>query len=342
MAMRFLEPEIGWAIVATLAVVGILQWRLRRRFAASATVSRLFARTYRASAVRRLPFALLVAGIALAGCALMDPVLPYSQAQVRTRGVEIVVVLDLSSSMQEDIAPGPGARGAARVVTASSTPPGSARLPTKTRLEATKDAVRAFVRARQDDRIGLVVFSDRAYVVSPLTFDHDYLINYIDMVDDRILQGEGKTAIGDGLALANVLLARQSASGVRSHQIVMLFTDGENNKGRDPAQVLEELTSAGVRVHFIGVDLEQEVQGKPEVQHLLRQVRRDGGQYFNATTARDLAEASRAVDAVEKDLLVNTVTVHDAPVYQWFAIPALLLVAAALGLRAVPYFIDQT
>ena len=61
---------------------------------------------------------------------------------------------------------------------------------------------------------------------SPLTFDHDYLLNYIDMVDEQILQGKGQTAIGDGLALANYLVARQS-NGTAGHQVIVLFTDSK-------------------------------------------------------------------------------------------------------------------
>ena len=342
MAMRFLQPEIGFGMTMAFLVLAVLRWRLLRRFAASTIVRWLSARTYRASDIRRLPFALFVVGLALAGCALMDPVLPYAQAEVQSRGVDIVVVLDLSSSMQEDMQLARQARATTQIPLERSGRTGLTRPSGRTRLDATKDAIKAFVRARRDDRLALVVFSDRAYVVSPLTFDHEYLVHYIDMVDDRILQGEGKTAIGDGLALASYLLASHAKAGDRGHQVVMLFTDGENNKGRDPSEVLDELQAAEVRVHFIGVDLEQEIRTGPEVQQLLQKIRRDGGQYFNASTAQDLAEASRSIDAVEKHVLVNKVTVRDEPVYQWFALPALLCLAAALGLRAVPYFIDQT
>src|SRR5258705_5240609 len=83
--------------------------------------------------------------------------------------------------------------------------------PVTTRLTATKDAIRSFVSSRRDDRIALIVFSDNAYVISPLTFDHEYVIRYVDLIDDQLLRGEGMTAIGDGLALANYLLASASA-----------------------------------------------------------------------------------------------------------------------------------
>ena len=210
-----------------------------------------------------------------------------------------------------------------------------------TRLEATKDAIKAFVARRRDDRIALIVFSDNAYVVSPLTFDHGYLLRYIDMVDDQILRGEGMTAIGDGLALANYLLARQ-AGALRRNQVIVLFTDGESNKGRDPVEVLAESNAADIRVHFVGLDLEEEVRNKAQVQKLLDAVRRYGGRYFNANTVRDVDAASRTIDAIEKGVLVGRVHVRDEPVYEWFALPALVLLLLSIGLRAIPFFVDQT
>ena len=334
--MRFLHPEYAWWIGGALLAVGLAHWRLRRKYAASTTVRYLAGRGYRASAIRRLPFVLLVGALALVGAALMEPVIPFSQGEVQSRGLDIVMVLDLSSSMQEEM----DARPIARLEDLTKLPVHAA--PGKTRLEATKDAIRTFIHNRRDDRIGLVVFSDHAYVVSPLTFDYDYLLHYVDMVDDRILQGEGQTAIGDGLALANYLLYRQSRGASRGHQVIVLFTDGENNRGREPDEVLVESRDADIRVHFIGVDLENEVRAKPDVQRLLGSIKQNGGRYFNASSTGDLLTASRTIDSVEKGFLVNKVTVRDAPVYEWFAIPALVLLAAAMALRAVPFFVDQT
>jgi len=132
-------------------------------------------------------------------------------------------------------------------------PPNAPQGPT--RLDAVKNAVRRFIRARRDDRIGLVVFSDNPYVISPLTFDHEYLLHYVDMVDDQILRGEGQTAIGDGLALSDYVLYRQATPNSHGHQVIVLFTDGENNRGREPVDVMKEATAADIRVHMVGVDL---------------------------------------------------------------------------------------
>jgi Ca-activated chloride channel family protein len=337
--MRFLRPELA-PLFGALVVLIVVRWRSRGRFAASTTVPRLAAGIYRASIVRRLPLAVLAVALALVVFALMEPVLPSTDTDVQSRGLDIVMLLDLSSSMQEQMERVRPSRDMSRL-TFTSRDSMAARVAGKTRLEATKDAIKAFVMRRRDDRVALIVFSDNAYVVSPLTFDHGYLLRYIDMVDEHILRGEGMTAIGDGLGLANYLLARQAGT-LRRNQVVVLFTDGESNKGRDPVDVLAESNAANIRVHFVGLDLEEEVRNKAQVQKLLDAIKRYGGRYFDANTVRDVDAASRTIDSLEKGVLVNRVHVRDEPVYQWFALPALVLLVAAVGLRAVPFFVDRT
>jgi Ca-activated chloride channel family protein len=339
--MRFLHPEFGWWMLAALAGLGVLRWRVRRRFVASTTVRWLAARRYRASWLRRLPLVVLAIGVLLLGCALMEPVLPYSQTEITSRGLDIVIALDLSSSMLEEM----GRIRPPRTfqnLTFSARDSAAPMKSLKTRLTATKDAIKSFVTSRRDDRIALIVFSDNAYVVSPLTFDHEYVIRYVDLIDDQLLRGEGMTAIGDGLALSNYLLTKQSSGADRRNQVVILFTDGENNKGRDPLEVLRESNAANIRVHMVGVDLEEDVRNKPQVQRLFQSIGRYGGRYFNASTARDLELASRMLDQIEKGVLVSKPFVRDAPVYHWFAVPALVCLAFAMALRAVPFFIDYT
>lgn len=318
--MRFLHPEIAWWLVALLAATFVARAAARRRLGVATTSPWVFDRTYRASIVRHAPAAVILTGMLLLGCALMDPVLPFAETEVRSHGLDIVIALDLSSSMEEQMeAP-----------------------PSKTRLEATRDAIKTFVGRRVDDRIGLVVFSDNAYVVSPLTFDHQYLVRYIDMVDNQILRGEGMTAIGEGLALSTDLLARQAVVPGRRNKVIVVFTDGENTIGRDPMAALSAADGAGIRVHLVGVDLEEEITRKPAVRALLRAVTRFGGRYFNAGTARELDAASRAIDSIEKGVLVSRTFERDAPVFQWFALPSLVCLAVGFALRAIPALIDQT
>ena len=337
--MRFLRPDYAWWLLGALALLVVIRWRGRRRFAASTTVGAIDGSS-RASVLRRMPSLVLLAAIVLSGFGLMQPVLPFAEADVKSRGLDLVMVLDLSSSMQEPIGIQAMQRSMGPIVEGAA--PRGPQPELKTRLDATKDAIRTFATRRRGDRLGLVVFSDNAYVVCPLSADHSYLMRYIDMVDAEILKGEGMTAVGDGLALANYLLARQSITGDTRGRVVVLFTDGENNRGRDPVDVLAQSDAARIRVHVIGVDLEERVRQKPEVERLVASVRGYGGRYFDANTIADLDAASRTIDGIEKGVLTSKVYLRDVPVFQWFVIPALGCLAFAMALAAVPHFTDLT
>jgi Ca-activated chloride channel family protein len=337
-SLTWLHAEWWWTVPTALALAAL--WRLRRRrvFIAFSAVRWVALVRHRSSVVRRLPEGLAAAALVLVLIALMDPALPYSQTEVHSEGLDIVLVLDLSSSMQEVMGL---ARQAQAVRQRPASSRGPRRPPAKTRLETTKDALRAFIAGRRDDRIGLIVFSDFAYVVSPLTFDRDGLRHYVDMVDDQILRGEGMTAIGDGIGLASYLLARQSTDA-RRNKVIVVFTDGENNFGRDPQEALYDADAAGMRVHVIGIDIDDEVRQKPAVVGLIQAVRRYGGQYYAADTVSQLRKAHAAIDALEKGRLTSTAYTRNAPVFDWFAAPAMMALLAALSLRAIPYFADFT
>lgn len=336
--MRFLQPSIAWWLGGAFALAVLLRWGLSRRFGVASTTPWIFRARYRASLFRRLPSLLLLAALALTGLALLEPVLPYADVEVQAKGLDIVLAVDLSSSMQEPIEhKGPSAAQLAAMRLGQAPPP---EAPAQTRLDATKDAIRDFINRRREDRIGLVVFSDNAYVVSPPTFDRAYLLQYVDMIDDQMLRNEGMTAIGEGLALSDFLLTRRDV-GARN-KVVVIFTDGESNAGRDPVEMLAQANDANIRVHLVGVALEREEKDKPRVRQLIASVRRFGGRYFDAQNARDLDAASRAIDSIEKGVLVGHRYERDVAVYPWFALPALVCLALALALAAMPAFIDQT
>ena len=231
-AMRFLHPGIRrggcWR---RFAVVALLKWRVRwrvRRVHVGPAAAALSATARRSCAGCRSPSLAVAAGVRRPGAhAAGHPVFagrPLSRAASTScccstcrRACRRRWARDRRATTTDGRRP--GARGWTRSRTRSA----------------------RFVRTRRDDRIGLVVFSDNPYVISPLTFDHEYLLHYIDFVDDKILQGEGQTAIGDGLALSNYVLSRQATPTSRGHQVVVLFTDGESNRGREPVDVLAEV-----------------------------------------------------------------------------------------------------
>jgi Ca-activated chloride channel family protein len=236
--------------------------------------------------------------------------------------------MDLSSSMNAEMS-GTGA------------PAGPDKRKGPTRLDRTKAALRAFINSRHGDRLGLVVFSNYAYVVSPLTLDREYLLRYLDIVDDQILRNEAMTAIGDGIDMAAFLLNKQ-ASDPRRSKVIIVFTDGERNYGRDPMESLAETNAANIRVHLVGVDLDEQIKERPAVQALIATVRRYGGRYYEADTARELRTAYSELDSLEKSLVVTETHVANEPVYDWFALAAVGLIGLALAVNAIPFFNEMT
>ncbi|MEZ5289351.1 MAG: VWA domain-containing protein, partial [Vicinamibacterales bacterium] len=241
-------------------------------------------------------------------------------------GIDIVLVLDLSSSMNTEMA-------------GNATGPDAPKGPT--RLDRTKEALRAFINSRHGDRVGMVVFSNYAYVVSPLTLDRQYLLDYLDIVDGQILRNEAMTAIGDGIDMAAFLLNKQ-APGEKRGKVIVLFTDGERNYGRDPIESLAEANVHGIRVHLVGVDLDEQTKDRPTVQALVGAIRRQGGRYYEADTVRQLRRAYTELDTLEKSVVVSRTHVTNEPVYHWFAIGGVLLIGLALAVNAVPFFNEMT
>ena len=314
-------PQYLWSVPVGLALIVIWRMLRRRGFLAFPLLTLLKGRVYRASRLRFVPTLLAAAALPLVALAMTEPVLPYSEHQVTSRGLDIALVLDLSSSMQE---------------------PMGGKVGGPTRLEITKKALVDFVARRPDDRVGLVVFSDYPYVVSPLTFDHQYLRDYINMIDAKTLENEGLTAIGEGIATASALLARMKLERNPGKQVMVVFTDGEHNFGVDPLVTLAQADKVGTRVHMVGIDLNEVVKTRPAVVELAAAVRRYGGRYFDATSLPQLAAASASIDALEKGELVQTRYVRNRPVFHYFGIPALVLLGGAFVMRAIPYFIDVT
>src|SRR6185503_8625548 len=165
---------------------------------------------------RWAPVALAALGLAAGAAALARPQEGTLREQVTTRGVDIVVALDVSGSMAaEDFQP-------------------------RNRLEVAKEVVAEFVRRRADDRVGLVVFAGRSLTKSPPTSDTSVLLRQLDDVRQGMLP-DG-TAIGSGLATALTRLRRSQAKS----KVIVLVTDGANNAGEvDPATAADLASAMG-------------------------------------------------------------------------------------------------
>jgi Ca-activated chloride channel family protein len=207
----------------------------------------------------------------------------------------------------------------------------------KTRLEAVKDEMVNFVRRRQGDRMGVVVFSENGYVVAPMTFDTPYLTQYLRLVDNKTLASEGQTAIGEGILTSLDLAAKQGRAGANNKgKVLVVLTDGENNTGRDVYQAINKARDEGFRIHFIGV----EVDRARDAPRLIAAVQATGGRYYDVRDAEQLENAYLDINRLEKGAFLVKTQGKQVPYFHPFATIALGLLAAGLALKALPYFVE--
>ena len=330
--MRFSSPWLLLFALVPLVAVGV-RYALRRRYwgytGDVAWSMPLVTRSW-----RHLPDVLTILAGALLAVALADPRIRRSVVDAEVAGRAMVIVLDLSFSMQEKVGPVPSGQRAGQAR-------GQRDDPRPTRLEVVKQALKDFVSLRRNDRIGLVVFSESAYVISPLTTDYTYLTHYIDMIDANTLSGEGYTAIGEGVAAAVQLLDFEGVKNGR-RGVVLVFTDGESNIGRDPVEAVRVMREAGHRGYMIGLDLPEYVTQRQAVQRLVDAFVATGGRYYDTSSGATLDDAYRDINAVETDPMRLRTRTVEQPMFQYAAAGCLVLLALAVGLRALPPFTQLT
>jgi Ca-activated chloride channel family protein len=264
--------------------------------------------------------------------ALARPQLGMSQTVVRTEGIDIMLAVDISSSMlAEDFA-----LGERRV----------------SRLEAVKAEVRRFLEKRGGDRVGLVLFGARPYLQCPLTLDHDWLLSNLDRAEVGLI--EDGTAVGSALASA---VDHLEASDAKS-KIVVLLTDGESNAGRiSPRTAADAAAELGYKVYTIGAGSRglapypvTDVFGNRRYRPMqvdvdeatLRDIaERTNGRYWRATGTESLEQVYAAIDTLEKTSHEGLHFLEYRELYLWLAIPALLLLVlesllAETWLRVLP------
>jgi hypothetical protein len=184
----------------------------------------------------------------------------------------------------------------------------------------------------------LQVYSINAYVVSPPTVDHAVLQQYLTMFDINTLIGEGLTSIGEGLNLAQKILAPKPgdfAAG-RKGRVIILFTDADHNYGRNPLPVIEQIGRDGIHLYLVGLGLGEKDIGT----EIAAGVRKTGGDYFDARSEQDLARIYGVIESLEKSRFTAEFYEQNSPAYAIFA----MIGAAALALygllRAIPNWIE--
>ena len=276
--------------------------------------------------LRGLPSALLFASAALMTLAMARPQTRDATVERTSEGIDIVLALDISTSMTaEDFVPN--------------------------RFEAARRVASEFVDGRASDRVGLVVFAARAYTQAPLTLDYRFLQRMLGEV--RIGLVEDGTAIGTALATATARLRDSDAES----KVVILLTDGQNNRGEvDPLTAAEAAEALGVRVYAIGVGSEKGGRGRSRLpfggsllspsaevdeEALQAVAAQTGGRYYRATDTEALREIYDAIGALETTEIEETVFLDVDEKYPLALWPALALAALAVALsttrlRTVP------
>ena len=183
----------------------------------------------------------------------------------------------------------------------------------------------------------MVVFSNNGYLVSPATFDHESITQYMLMTGTQTLANEGYTAIGEGLAAANRFFEQQKEAARQQikGQVVVLFTDGENNSGREPYLELERARKNGVRVYMIGVDLQSNSS-----EQLAFAIPTTGGKYYNVRRTTDLEQALTDINDVEKGVFYTLSLTRNEPAYFIFVALALICLALRVALHAFPQLVE--
>lgn len=326
--------NLWWILVAAPVLVLFVVVRIWRRHFWSHTLVQQFAEEIgRAHPFWRLPRLLEALALIFLLLALLGPVYPLSLSRIERGGLQILFVVDLSQSMEEPIQQGPMLL-TALPFTGDYGPmlgtPGS-------RMEAIKKSALNFVGKRPGDAIGLAVFSNKGYLVTPPTFDHESIIQYLLMTGTDALVNEGYTGIGEGLATANTFFEEQKEKAGRRirGQVTVLFTDGENNTGREPLIEVERARANGSRVYMIGVDLKDGA-----AQDIAVSVPGTGGKYYDVRRASDLDQAMTDINNVEKGVFTAVSVRRNQPAYIVFVLLALGCLTLRMVINTFPQFIE--
>jgi Ca-activated chloride channel family protein len=226
--------------------------------------------------------------------ALARPQAPVADSKIQSEGIDIALAIDCSTSMLAEAFKLGGER--------------------QNRLEVVKSVVRDFIMGRKNDRIAIVAFAARAYLVCPLTLDYGWLLDNLQRV--KIGMAEDGTAIGSGIATS---LNRLKDSKGKS-KVLILLTDGRNNTGKvSPSTAAEAARALGIKIYavgagsrgpvpypvkdFFGNTVYQPVQIDIDEDTLTKIADMTGGRYFRATDTESLRKIYKDIDSLEKTVI---------------------------------------
>ena len=319
--MIFESPLYFWLLLLLIPMIGWYIWKLRKSQASlQLSASQGFDEapvSYKVY-LRHLPFVFRLLCLIFLIIALARPQSTDNWQDSTTEGIDIVMALDISSSMlAQDLKPD--------------------------RLNAAKDVAITFVAGRPNDNIGLVVFARESFTQCPLTIDHAVLLNLLKDVKCGMI--EDGTAIGHGLANA---VSRLKDSQAKS-KVVILLTDGSNNSGEiAPVTAAEIARTYGVRVYTVAVGTKGtapypfQVAGRIVYQNIPVEIDEEtlthiaqitGGKYFRATNNKTLKNIYEEIDRMEKTKISVQQFSKKQEEYLPFAIFALLFLFLEILLK---------
>ena len=304
MNFDFSNPELLW-LLATLPLLAFLKGKAGKDASvvfSSAAIAKEVSRRKKSRAGALLMFLRLLA-IALLIVALARPRLGKGYTERDESGIDIVLAVDVSGSM------------AALDLSKN-------RAQMMTRLDAVKKVIEDFIKKRPNDRIGMAVFGANTFVVSPITLNHDWLLQNIERVDIGIIDGSS-TAIGSAIATSvNRLRGLKDAKS----RVIILLTDGENNAGKiSPIAAAEAAASFDTKIYTIAAGSSGRIPyaaadrngriirnrfGNPEIagysisnldeSELKKIAEITGGQFYRATDYKNLQSIYDKIDSLEK------------------------------------------
>jgi Ca-activated chloride channel family protein len=323
MMFRFAYPIVLLLLTAVAAWMAFASWRRPAAITYSMTSRMARMAGARNQVLAGLPTILRGCVLALLVLAVARPQLYNVSRDVRSPGVDIMLCLDTSGSME------------ALDFKLGDEP--------VTRLTAVKKVVSDFIKKRETDRIGLVVFGEEAFTQSPLTVDKGLLLGLVDKME--IGMAGDRTAIGSAIAIGGKRLKDLKAKS----KILIVLTDGRNNAGEiAPLAAAEAVRAMGVKIYTIGVGGKgpapfriktrlgtRVVHERVDLdENTLKKVAETGeGRYFRAADSRELSEIYDMIDRAEKTDVKVKEFFHFKELYAWFLVPALILFGLEILLK---------
>lgn len=322
--MRFLHPELLWL----LTLIPLFSLLLGKRGAAPAlTFSSISLAASLATAKKTRPgtllFLLRLVVFSLLILALARPQQGNSTTEIEASGIDILLAVDVSGSME------------AMDFTLDGKP--------TNRLDVVKKVVDEFITQRPNDRIGLLAFGGRPYLVSPLTLDHSWLQKRLESLEIGMV--EDGTAIGSAIGSGtNRLRDKKSKS-----RILILLTDGMNNSGRIPPLIAAEAAETlAIKVYTIGAGTRGEapipvtdpfgrrrlIQAKVDIDEetLTKVAELTGARYFRATDTASLEKIYKEINDMETTTRTIKKFEHYRELFPLFILTALMLLCVEIVL----------